>query len=382
MRKPKATVLMPVYNAAPYLREAVNSIVNQSFRDFEFLIFDDGSTDGSREILESYDDPRIRLFCYQENTGYVRHLNRGIELARGEYLFRMDADDIALPQRLERQVAFLDANPGVGLCGSWAETPNTPVRLLRRPCSHEEICLQLLSGTTFIHPTVAMRCSMLRRHGLRYREEYLYAEDYALWVECAKVTRMAIIPEVLLRYRIHDNSVSTRYYQRQMAIVNEFRTTQIEELLGRPLREFEQTWATFSLNYTRLLPMLKIRTLFRNMERANARQGAYSPALLRQYLLDRAAYPLNRLATKDFHWIHLLNALLLGAFFPGIIHRLNIGKKYRRLPGRIFRRLQRLLYKPAIAAGPSSDNVAAAPATHSFLEPAAAAPLKGAGRMQ
>lgn len=377
MRKPKATVLMPVYNAAPYLREAVNSILNQSFRDFEFLIFDDGSTDGSREILGAYDDPRIRLFCYPENTGYVRHLNRGIELARGEYLFRMDADDIALPQRLERQVAFLDANPGVGLCGSWAETPDTPARLLRRPCSHEEIRLQLLSGTTFIHPTVAMRCSMLRQHGLRYREEYLYAEDYALWAECAKVTRMAIIPEVLLRYRIHENSVSTRYYQRQMAIVNEFRTTQVEELLGRPLQAFEQAWATFSLDYTRLLPMLKIRTLFRNMERANARQGAYSPALLRQYLLDRAAYPLNHLARKDFHWIPLLNAILLGACFPGIIHRLNIRKKCLHLPRRIFRRMLRLVYKPAASPGQSSDNGAAAPAAHSFIEPAGAIPLPG-----
>ena len=129
---PKVTVLMPVYNARFYLSKAISSIINQTFKDFEFLIFNDGSTDNSADIIYSYNDRRIRFFNSEQNFGYVYHLNYGIEIAKGEYIARMDADDISFPTRLEKQVAFMDKNPEVGVCGTWFKIYGTN-RKIRHP---------------------------------------------------------------------------------------------------------------------------------------------------------------------------------------------------------------------------------------------------------
>ena len=118
----KATVLMPVYNAEKYVAEAIDSILNQTFNDFEFLIINDGSTDNSLDIIKSYDDPRITIINNETNLGLSHTLNKGIELARGEYIIRMDADDISLSIRLEKQIEFMDSNQHIGICGSWIQT--------------------------------------------------------------------------------------------------------------------------------------------------------------------------------------------------------------------------------------------------------------------
>jgi len=121
MNQPQLTVLMPVYNGGPFLRSAIESILNQDFSDFDFLIIDDGSTDGSHEIAASYADPRIRLESNGRNLGLIATLNRGLDLARGTYVARMDADDIAFPDRLSKQLTFMEAHPEIGLCGTWYE---------------------------------------------------------------------------------------------------------------------------------------------------------------------------------------------------------------------------------------------------------------------
>jgi len=119
--KPTVSVLMPVFNGEQFLRPAMNSILNQTFTDFEFIIVDDGSTDHSREILNSYTDSRVRLICNESNIGLTDSLNRGLEAASGNYIARMDQDDISLPERLAKQVAFMDSHPEVGVCGTWAK---------------------------------------------------------------------------------------------------------------------------------------------------------------------------------------------------------------------------------------------------------------------
>ena len=119
MTSATVTVLMPVYNGEMYLREAIDSILHQTFTDFEFLIINDGSTDNSETIILSYDDSRIRYEKNDSNLKLIATLNKGIELAKGKYIVRMDADDISIPDRIEKQVAFLEKNPDVGICGSW-----------------------------------------------------------------------------------------------------------------------------------------------------------------------------------------------------------------------------------------------------------------------
>ncbi|MBI1920674.1 MAG: glycosyltransferase [Geobacter sp.] len=212
---PRVTVLMPVYNGERFLREAIDSILAQSFTDFELLIINDGSTDGSAGIIESYGDPRIRLVHNERNLGLVATLNRGIDLARGEYLARMDADDVSLPERLERQVTYLDAHPGVGVCavrvaliGSEGEARGE-WDMDRQTTSWQEIRACLPKSNCIAHPGVMARKDLLARY--RYRAEQLHAEDYDLWLRlCADGHKIGKIAEPLLRYRVHDESVTVK----------------------------------------------------------------------------------------------------------------------------------------------------------------------------
>lgn len=209
VKNPKVTVLMPVYNGGAYLRGAIESVLGQTYRNFELLIVDDGSTDESGAIIRSYDDPRIRLIENGENLGLVSALNRGIDTARGEYVARTDADDISLPSRLEKQVAFMEEHPEVGVCGSWVKTIGDHAGHIQRYlASGEDIRANLLFWTSLAHPSVILRKAVLEEPRIRYDGAYSRTEDYALWAELSRRTRFANIPEVLLRYRLHGESVS------------------------------------------------------------------------------------------------------------------------------------------------------------------------------
>jgi glycosyltransferase involved in cell wall biosynthesis len=206
---PLVTVLMPVYNGEKYLREAIESILNQTFSDFEFLILDDGSTDNSLDIIQSYKDSRIRVVQNDENLRLIATLNKGIQLAQGEYIARMDCDDISLPKRLERQVEFMNLNPDVGICGSWVKTIGEKKGYLWNfPTSFSEIKTKLLFRCTFAHPSIMIRKSMFTKHNLYYDSNYLHAEDFELWQRSCEYFSLRNIPEVLLKYRILSSSIS------------------------------------------------------------------------------------------------------------------------------------------------------------------------------
>jgi glycosyltransferase involved in cell wall biosynthesis len=199
---PEVTVLMPVYNGEKYLRESIESILNQTFKDFEFLIINDGSTDGSVLIVEEYKvkDPRIRLVHNKVNMNIIPTLNRGIELAHGKYIARMDCDDIALPKRLEKQVKFMEKNQNVDICGSWIRMFDKADSVVEYPENHEEIKCALLFYNALAHPTIIMRKSFLDKNNVRYSKPP--AEDYELWQRLSFKTRLCNIPEILLNYRV------------------------------------------------------------------------------------------------------------------------------------------------------------------------------------
>jgi glycosyltransferase involved in cell wall biosynthesis len=201
MTTPKITVLMPVYNAGIYLREAMDSILSQTFTDFEFLILDDGSTDNSAEIVRSYSDPRIRFVQNERNLKLAATLNKGLELAQGEYVARMDADDISLPERFARQAAYLDIHPEIGIVGTWAWAFGEARFKLLSPADPEGIRAKLLFDSALVHPSVLMRRSSLLTHALAYREFYPM-DDYELWQRAARLFPIANIPEYLIQYRI------------------------------------------------------------------------------------------------------------------------------------------------------------------------------------
>lgn len=206
--KPSVTVLMPVYNAESYVVAAIDSILAQTYRDFEFLIIDDGSTDQSAQIIRSYDDSRIRYYPNKSNQGLVRTLNKGLDLAQGKYIARMDADDISLPHRLEKQVAFMESNPAVGVCGAWVETFGEVEEIWRHPMAAEDIHAHLLFHNPLAHPSVCLRRQTFIERGLRYDEKYPHAEDFQLWQRAADCFPIVNIGEVLLKYNFHPRSVS------------------------------------------------------------------------------------------------------------------------------------------------------------------------------
>ena len=204
---------MGVFNAERYLVEAMGSILNQSFSDFEFVILNDGSTDKSGEILRAFAsrDSRIRLFS-EERRGLTRCLNRGIELAKGRYLARMDADDVALPGRFQKQVDYLDANPEVFALGGRARLVSPegwPLCRWTVPTGHEEIDAAHIAGLAgqLIHPTSMMRLEAVRRIG-GLNEQWSYAQDYDLWLKLAEIGRLSNLRDTVLNYRLHLSSVT------------------------------------------------------------------------------------------------------------------------------------------------------------------------------
>ncbi|MGI9211023.1 MAG: glycosyltransferase family 2 protein [Methylococcaceae bacterium] len=213
---PKVTVVMPVYNGARYLAAAIQSILDQTWSDFELLIIEDGSTDQSPALIASFTDSRIRVLANGRNLGLVASLNVGLSQARGEYIARMDGDDVSFPHRLEKQVAYLDQHPDTGLCGTWFERHRDGVLEWGRPATEDaDIRFSLLFKTTFLHSSVMLRRSVLVQHNLVYEYEYPYAEDYALWIRLSQYTQLANIPEFLVAYRYHPDNCSSRNRQTQ-----------------------------------------------------------------------------------------------------------------------------------------------------------------------
>ncbi len=215
------SVVMPVYNAKRYLKEAIESVLNQTYPHFEFIIVDDGSTDKSLDILKQYKnkDPRIRIIS-RSNTGIVGALNDGIEAAQGEFIARMDADDIALPARFNRQLELMNSDPNLVILGTnfyFIDKSGNIVKSGNVPREHDKIVENILKGNggAIIHPTAMIRKDILMKVG-GYREEAQFTEDLDLYHRLSRVGEMANLDEVLFKYRIHFNSVNaTRFMTRQ-----------------------------------------------------------------------------------------------------------------------------------------------------------------------
>lgn len=197
------TVFMPVYNASSFLKISIDSVLNQTLQEFEFLVIDDGSTDNSCQIIKEYNDPRIRLIEKEHN--YIETINMGFDLAKGKYLARMDADDKMLERRLEVQVEFMESNPDITVCGSSILDNQFQVFT-----SDQDIVGRMILKNPIIHPSAIMRLSDIRKYNLKYKEEYIYAEDYEFWTSVAKIGKLSNITEPLMYYRSHRNSVSSR----------------------------------------------------------------------------------------------------------------------------------------------------------------------------
>jgi hypothetical protein len=238
MSNPSLSVIMSVYNDARYLEEAVDSVLAQSFGDFEFLIVNDGSTDASPAILDGYaaKDSRIRLF-HRVNHGLIDSLNFMIEEARTPYLARMDSDDVCRPERFERQMAFLNEHPDLIALGTNTDELDEQSRLMPchdwHPLDHDSIAKALEQRTPICHPSVIMQRGAVRRVG-GYRRAFKYCEDYDLWLRMVSMGQLANLRDRLLLYRRSPDQVSQRHVVDQTIGAELARMAYAERLAGRP----------------------------------------------------------------------------------------------------------------------------------------------------
>lgn len=261
-KKPLVTVFTPVYNCGEYLQETIESVLNQTFTDFEYLLVDDCSTDNSVAIIEQFSDPRIRLIKNRENKGISYNRNLGIEKSNGKYLAMLDGDDIALDTRLEKQIEFLERNPDYGILGTSVinmDSSGTPFNQdIQFGIPDEQIPSRMLFNN-YIYTSSATINKNYLTDDLRFKEEFVVAEDYELWIRLIRNCKIGIIREKLIKYRIHDSSISNQ--KKQLMIDTE------RILIERQLNELnceltnEELQAFIALSKEDYIPYLNKYTL-------------------------------------------------------------------------------------------------------------------------
>jgi glycosyltransferase involved in cell wall biosynthesis len=231
---PVASVILTTFNGGAYLRETLEAILKQTFTDFELIVIDDGSIDDSVAIVKSYSDRRIRHFQNAQNLGISHTRNRGLELSRGEFIFAIDQDDICLPTRLERQIAFMRANPGMVMVASSAkEWRNGKLRSFYKAEVRPHILhWRLFSRCGIVHSSVCMRASIIKDYKLSYEQIYHYAEDFVLFHKLAEHGQITILADELVIYREHDNNASARHNEEMEANGCRFLREQFYSYLG------------------------------------------------------------------------------------------------------------------------------------------------------
>ena len=242
-RVPRIAVVLPVYNGESYLGEAIESVLAQTFTDFELFVVDDGSTDRSAEVASRFDDPRLRLLRFPEHRGLVAALNHGIRESHSELVARMDADDICMPRRFERQVAYLESHPEVDICGTWTTSFGDESGSFHPHVDPRRIHAALFFGCAMDHPSILIRRAFLERHGLAYDDEYRHVEDYDFFLRAAEVGRLSNVPEVLLRTRAHAGEVSVIHVKEQVKTQSRLLLRQLRLLVPDATPEEERLHA-------------------------------------------------------------------------------------------------------------------------------------------
>lgn len=245
---PKVSVVMSVYNGERLVKEAVDSILNQTFTDFEFIIIDDGSADHSSEILfeKAKLDKRIHVVVNQENIGLTKSLNKALSLANGKYIARMDADDVSLPERLAKQVNFLETHPEIGVLGTGVQIVDgygNTSQTWQFSTQHGVLRWCLCFFNPIVHPSVMMRRQIVERAG-GYSSDTMFAQDYDLWRRLSGVTRLSNLQDVLLHLRKHDANVSNVHISEQRRYSVQVSSLMISHILNEevPAGTVQRLW--------------------------------------------------------------------------------------------------------------------------------------------
>ena len=295
----KVTVLMPTYNVAPYMKEAVESVLQQTYSDLELLVIDDCSTDGTLDVVGAIEDPRIRIERNERNLGLADNLNRGLSLITTEYVARMDGDDIALPNWLEKEMAYLETHPEVGVCGGGGERFGAVSSIISFPEEHENIAVNMLFQCTIIVPT--FRMSLYHEHGLRYRADAFPAEDYRFWSDALCVTRLHNISETLFRYRMHPSQICSSRKEEQNGKVTEVQKRMLAHIDGLSSSEMDYFTGQFLRDIDSSSDWRQRRKFVKLLLERNRTKGFFDPAAQKRQL--------------SFHLQQKLYYTIVGRFF-------------------------------------------------------------------
>lgn len=258
-KTPKISVLMPIYNTNEnHLKDAINSILNQTFTDFELLILNDSPENTHLdEIINSYPDNRIKYFKNEKNIGITPSRNKLIQLAQGEYLATMDHDDISLPTRFEKQVAYLEANPNTGVIACKSQTIGSS-KTTKYPTDSDDIKIALTHNCCLVHPASMLRKSVLIKHHIRYEEAFTPAEDYALFARLIPHTNFYNTPEILFQYRDHENNTTHHQLKKMELAAANIQAFAQKENPGLTHEFFNRTTYTTRIKLFNLIPILTI----------------------------------------------------------------------------------------------------------------------------
>ena len=346
---PRVSVIMPVYNGERYVREAMESILSQTFTDFEFIIVDDGSTDGTPNILKSYDDPRIIRLHHETNEGIVYSLNQALEIVRGEFIARQDADDISMPERLEQQVSVLCERPEVAIVGSayyLIRENGAHIRIEFPPIGDTVIRWRMLFHNSLAHTSVIFRSAVVHQHRLRYGPEALPSEDYDLWGRMLCYGEGLNIGQPLVKHRVHWNRISHVAAAEQGSTANRISRSNLERLgLRVCLSDSDvrtlRCWHNGFLQSLNREDMLLCRVLVRILREFEKQQDVDRGIVreLRVRLIDRmlAAIPADR-------WMDICASGLVASLLRVDAHTVlnHISKRAIRRVGRVLQTTSRV----------------------------------------
>lgn len=299
-----ASVIMSVYNTEEiYLRKAIESILDQTFHDFEFLIFDDACNEKTKEVLHSYTDKRIKIITNIENHGLTYNLNRGLEMASGKYIVRMDADDISVSERIEKLIACMEQHSTINVMGSYVMCGDFIAKYDGNIPQPLRKALLLLNNKGLAHPSIIIRKEFLDRYGIRYNENIKRAQDYELWTQCILYTNLYVYPECLLYYRIHEGQVSQKYVGEQEDCCLRIKYLQFEKFKPA-LSEKEINDFITSRKHTEL-KISEYKKIESKIKRINNKKGFYSKGALAYALRENYI----RYIKYNYKWLYRISKM-------------------------------------------------------------------------
>ena len=290
------SVVMPTYNTSvPILKEAVESILNQNYQDFEFLIIDDGSVGETEKYLNSLTDSRVRIIRNNYNIGITKSLNIGFQEAKGKYIARMDSDDISMPDRFEKQLEFMETHLDVIMCGTNVTFEKGNVSLYKPLNDMEMYRIRLLfTNPGPFHSTAFFRHEELLRQNIKDDEQLTYAQDYDMWVQISQNGTIYTLPETLLYYRRHQNQISKAHWKEQCRCAKIIQKKLLSKLVENVTERELDIHFRFSTRYYHDVIMTdEVKGWYLKLIKANNRKGIYNKSKFNRYIYNTMFHNIN-----------------------------------------------------------------------------------------